>query len=591
MTAAAPSTSLNVINNRLDLVTHFMENEELQERIVILLRRTYDSHRLLQKFAFGRGEADDLIALSNTIRATCQIAANLREQAPQPPCMRDLLSQLNLDETNDLATKIREAIDEDGVSEQHRIEEGEAGEMQALAQAMVEAQGSSEDAKIVPKKKKAMNLRESYAEDSEAWIMQPGASRALSTLHKELLALKEEKDNLVESLSRELSVSTLTLRLSPSQGYICHVRGKDASSSCFSSSSSSDVRTVSLSKSTRSFHHPAWTKLSLCFNQTRTHIRAEEQRIFRKLRTAVLHNIVALRRNATVLDSLDIASSFAVLASSRRWVRPILNDSCTSRILSGSHPVVEASLAAQGYTFTSNDMILEPPRVSLHIITGPNMAGKSTYLRQNALITILAQIGCYVPAAFAELGIVDQIYSRVGAADDLARNRSTFMVEMMETGAILRGATKRSFVVMDEVGRGTTPREGQAVAFATVKMLVENIGCRALFATHFHGVVDLCDRQGVKGVGKWCTDVQDLDDESRSDDDRGSGRDRQGKAHRNVWETGVPFRYVHKLREGVNRQSHALRVAERAQLPREAIAIAAKVLQAEEDAGAEEKSM
>jgi DNA mismatch repair ATPase MutS len=189
------------------------------------------------------------------------------------------------------------------------------------------------------------------------------------------------------------------------------------------------------------------------------------------------------------------------------------------------------------------------------------MAGKSTFLRQNALITILAQVGCYVPASYAELGIVDAIFSRVGSADNLYRDQSTFMVEMLETAQILKTATPRSFVIMDEIGRGTTPEDGTAVSFACLHHLVTVNQCRTLFATHFHGVADLAadhgfcqpadgDRAGV--VQMYCTDVEE--------DDAGG------------------FVYVHKLRKGINRQSHALKVANLAGVPGPAIETARNVL-------------
>jgi len=208
-------------------------------------------------------------------------------------------------------------------------------------------------------------------------------------------------------------------------------------------------------------------------------------------------------------------------------------------------------LEVEGRTFTTNDCFVGDSQ-KIWLVTGPNMAGKSTFLRQNALITILAQVGSYVPASYAELGIVDQIFSRVGSADNLYRDQSTFMVEMLETATILKHATPRSFVVMDEIGRGTTPADGTAVAFACLHHLYHVNKCRTLFATHFHGLADMAREEDMQGVGCYCTDVE---------------------------ENGAAFRYVHKLREGVNRQSHALKVARLAGLPEEAIVVARKVLE------------
>jgi len=257
-----------------------------------------------------------------------------------------------------------------------------------------------------------------------------------------------------------------------------------------------------------------------------------------------------------VLDELDVACSFALLAEEKRWARPILNTSTKHKIIGGRHLTVEGGLNEEGRSFVSNDCFVGDEK-KIWMITGPNMAGKSTFLRQNALITILAQVGSYVPAEYAELGIVDQIFSRVGSADNLYRDQSTFMVEMLESAHILKMATKRSFVIMDEIGRGTTPGDGTAVAFACLYHLYHLNGCRTLFATHFHNIADLVDEEGMtEGVGFWCTDVEESE--------------------------GGGFRYLHRLRGGVNRQSHALKVARLAGLPERAIDVAKSVLSRQE---------
>ena len=178
------------------------------------------------------------------------------------------------------------------------------------------------------------------------------------------------------------------------------------------------------------------------------------------------------------------------------------------------------------------------------------MAGKSTYLRQNALITILAQTGCFVPADYAAIGLVDKIFSRVGSADNLYQDQSTFMVEMLETAEILKQATPRSFVIMDEVGRGTTPEDGIAVGYAALHHLQYVNQCRTLFATHFHALADMT--RHFEGLECFCTDVAE--------------------------EADGTWAYVHRLRRGVNRESHALKVARLAGMPESAIAVAGEVL-------------
>jgi DNA mismatch repair ATPase MutS len=310
------------------------------------------------------------------------------------------------------------------------------------------------------------------------------------------------------------------------------------------------MRSVSSSRSTRSFHHPEWTQLGQKIDQAKIRIRAEEQQVFLRLREQVVVNLVKLRRNATVLDELDIACSFATLAEEQALVRPILNTSSVHKIIAGRHPTVQGGLKEQGRSFVTNNCFVGD-RENIWLITGPNMGGKSTFLRQNALITIMAQVGSYVPAEYAEIGIVDQIFSRVGSADNLYRDQSTFMVEMLETAAILRNATPRSFVVMDEIGRGTTPNDGVAIAFACLHHLYHVNKCRTLFATHFHSVAKLSE--DMNGVGFYCTDL--IED--------GTGG----------------FSYVHRLRKGVNRESHALKVARLAGLPEAAIGVASEVIE------------
>ncbi|KAF7871714.1 hypothetical protein EAF04_003821 [Stromatinia cepivora] len=548
---ASPSTSLDVINSRLDVVTYMLEVEPLRERMVTLLKRSHDSHRLLQKFAFGRGDGDDLLDLASTIYATRDLAFALEIQNGTPePCIQELLARIHLKGPMKLAQAITDAIDEEGLVQQHRIEEGESGEMQALAEAIVASEGTTEETSILRKsrKKPANSIREYYNQENEAWIMKPTATPTLERLHKELSSLSDQKTALAASLCDRLGATSLTLRFTPGLGHICHVKGKDINLNM------PEARTISSSKSTRSLHHPEWSSLGQEIDQCRIHIRAEEQRLFYRLRELAITNLIKLRRNAAVLDETDIACSFATLADERGWTRPTLNTSSAHKIIGGRHPTVETGLEEEGRSFISNDCLVGDVHRAW-LITGPNMAGKSTFLRQNALITVLAQVGSYVPAEYAELGIVDHIFSRVGSADNLYRDQSTFMVEMLESATILKNATSRSFVIMDEIGRGTTPTDGVAVAFACLHHLYHVNKCRALFATHFHALVDLIEEDNMDAVGFYCTDVEE---------DSG-GMD-------------GAFRYMYKLKEGINRQSHALKVAKLAGLPKEAIEVARQVL-------------
>lgn len=594
---SGPSTSLDVIQFRQDLVACFIADETLREGITLLLRKSHDSQRLVQKFALGRGDPDDLLDLASTIKATEDIVTLLveavsthdTESIAEKDCLLTMTERIDLDNPLKLASRIRSAIDEEGIVQRHQIEDSEAGNMIAMAQEVVDAEGSAEDASLLPKsakKRKPASIRDYYGEDNEVWIMKPNASPHLKRLHAELEALLAERDALAATLRTRLDAPSLTLKWTPGLGHIAHIKGRRD----LRSAGVADIHNLTgrSTASSRSFHLPEWTELGRRLDQARFQIRAEEQRVFQELRQQTVQNIVKLRRNAGVLDELDIATSFARLAVEQNLVRPVLNNGTGHVIVGGRHPTVEGGLREAGRTFTTNDCFVgagsatsttadsssssSPSSSSsssfsqsahhgrVWLITGPNMAGKSTFLRQNALITILAQIGCYVPASYAEIGIVDAMFSRVGSADNLYRDQSTFMVEMLETATILRQATPRSFVVMDEIGRGTTPEDGGAVAFACLHHLVTVNKCRTLFATHFHRVADLVTEHGMtvldggdKGaVEMYCTDV--------AEDEQGG------------------FVYVHRLRKGINRQSHALKVARLAGLPEAALRTAREVL-------------
>ena len=223
-----------------------------------------------------------------------------------------------------------------------------------------------------------------------------------------------------------------------------------------------------------------------------------ELEIFERLAARVIAESANIKDCAEALSRLDVASALAQLATERGYARPHVDDSHVFVVEGGRHPVVEQALSRDGTPFVANDCDLSPPQNTgagrIWLITGPNMAGKSTFLRQNALIAILAQMGSFVPAKHAHIGVVDRLFSRVGAADDLARGRSTFMVEMVETAAILNQAGERALVILDEIGRGTATFDGLSIAWATVEHLHGVNKCRALFATHFHELTALAAR-------------------------------------------------------------------------------------------------
>ncbi len=289
---------------------------------------------------------------------------------------------------------------------------------------------------------------------------------------------------------------------------------------------------------------------------------AIEQEVFQELAAAVAAEEQALCDVAAGLAELDHTAGLAELARTEGYVRPAIDSEPTFEIAGGRHPVVEQALRrAHGQPFVDNDCILgrasaelppgfdEMPDARIWLVTGPNMAGKSTFLRQNALIAVLAQMGSYVPARSAVVGIVDRLFSRVGASDDLARGRSTFMVEMVETAAILNSATARSLVILDEIGRGTATFDGLSIAWAALEYLHEVSCSRVLFATHYHELTALAGR--LDGVANVTIEVKE-------------------------WHDDIVF--LHKVRPGAADRSYGIQVAKLAGLPKEVVERAREVL-------------
>jgi len=289
---------------------------------------------------------------------------------------------------------------------------------------------------------------------------------------------------------------------------------------------------------------------------------AIEQDVFAELAGAIAADGPALGELAAAVAELDCETALAEVASEQGYTRPVVDDSTIFDIRAGRHPVVEQALkAANAGAFIGNDCVLTAAReeaptgleevteARLWLVTGPNMAGKSTFLRQNALIAVLAQMGSYVPAQSAHIGIVDRLFSRVGAADDLARGRSTFMVEMVETAGILNQATGRSLVILDEIGRGTATFDGLSIAWAVVEYLHEMNKCRALFATHYHELTALAGR--LPQVANVTMEVREWRDE---------------------------IIFLHKVKPGAADRSYGIQVAKLAGLPKLVTSRAAEVL-------------
>jgi len=279
-----------------------------------------------------------------------------------------------------------------------------------------------------------------------------------------------------------------------------------------------------------------------------------EKRVFATLVARVLEAAPAIAAAARALAEVDVATALADLARGEGWCRPEVDESRAFDIAGGRHPVVEQALRRQsGPAFVANDCDLGAEGRDAHIrlLTGPNMAGKSTYLRQNALIALLAQAGSFVPADRARIGLVSSLFSRVGASDDLARGRSTFMVEMVETAAILNRADERALVILDEIGRGTATYDGLSIAWAVLEHLHDVNRCRALFATHYHELTALAHR--LDGVENATVAVKE-------------------------WHDDVVF--LHEVRPGAADRSYGVQVARLAGLPAPVIERARSVLEA-----------
>jgi DNA mismatch repair protein MutS len=274
-----------------------------------------------------------------------------------------------------------------------------------------------------------------------------------------------------------------------------------------------------------------------------------EKRIYQSLTKEILRLSDEISGAASGLAELDIATSLAKITQSNDWVRPTVDNSKAFEISGGRHPVVEAALQSDGARFVANDCALNDGKIWL--LTGPNMAGKSTFLRQNALIAILAQAGSYVPANHAQIGAVSQLFSRVGASDDLARGRSTFMVEMVETAAILNQADDRALVILDEIGRGTATYDGLSIAWATLEHIHDVNKSRALFATHYHEMTALADK--MDNVENATVTVKE-------------------------WESDVIF--LHEVKKGAADRSYGVQVAKLAGLPNAVVERARVVLDA-----------
>jgi DNA mismatch repair protein MutS len=454
---AAPLTDPAEIGQRFDAVSAFVSDGVARADLRERLKAAPDLARALTRIVIGRGGPRDLAAIRDGIFAAAAIAARI---AALPDLPRDL-------------TRAVEAL---------RRPDG------ALA----------------------AELSRALADELPAFRRDGGFVRAgYEPALDEARALRDESRRVIAALQVRYADTTgirsLKIRHNNVLGYFVDVTAQHGEKLLAAPLSATFIHRQTLAGQVR-FTTTELGGLEAKIANAADRALALELEIFARLAAAVGAASVAIQQAADALAVTDVASALASLAVERDYVRPDVDDSLAFAITAGRHPVVEQALASDGGPFVANDCDLSPPSPPhppplaeegkeragrIWLMTGPNMAGKSTFLRQNALIAVLAQMGSFVPARAARIGVVDRLFSRVGAADDLARGRSTFMVEMVETAAILNQAGERALVILDEIGRGTATFDGLSIAWATIEHLHENNRCRALFATHFHEMTAL----------------------------------------------------------------------------------------------------
>ncbi len=437
-----PLLDVNEINLRLEAVGELKNNTILRSELQQLLKKVYDIERLVGKIAYGNINGREVNALKSSLG--------------QIPNIKTLISQVtstklkelntNLDVCEDLYKLIDKAIVDDPpitIKDGGIIKEGYNEEVDEYKKASVEG---------------------------KKWLLE------LEKKEKELTGIKNFKLGFNKVFGYFFEVTKSNLNLVPDRY----------------------IRKQTLTNGER-YITEELTELESKILGSEDKLVNLEYELFVELRKYLSQNIIRLQNTATIISNLDVIASLATVAEDMNYVCPIVDNSDEIDIKEGRHPVIEKMIDTG--TFVSNDTYLNKESDRLSIITGPNMAGKSTYMRQVALITLMAQIGSFVPASYAKIGAVDKIFTRVGASDDLSMGQSTFMVEMMEVATILKEATPNSLIILDEIGRGTSTYDGLSIAWAVVEHITDKSKCGAktLFATHYHELTELENKlEGVK---------------------------------------------------------------------------------------------
>jgi DNA mismatch repair protein MutS len=445
---AAPLTSPDAITGRLDAVSFLLAQDALRDALRGHLRQSSDMARALSRLALGRGGPRDLGGLLAGLDTGRAIASMFDSPAPaEIASAAATLGALPADLSERLGMTL-------------------AAELPLLSR--------------------------------DGGFIASGASAELDQQR----ALRDESRRVIAALQAryadETGIRMLKIRHNNVLGYFIEVTQNHADAMTGTPDAKARfIHRQTLANAMR-FTTPELADLESRIADAAGRALAIELALFDDLRDAVLAVADAIREGARALAVLDVAAALADLADTQGWCRPVVDASLAFAITAGRHPVVEQALRRErAGPFIANDCVLtsdDPASGALWLLTGPNMGGKSTFLRQNALIALLAQAGSFVPAGAAHLGVVDRLFSRVGASDDLARGRSTFMVEMIETAAILNQAGPRSLVILDEIGRGTATYDGLSIAWGALEHLHEMNRCRTLFATHFHELTALAAR-------------------------------------------------------------------------------------------------